>query len=127
MKKLLSVICFFSGIYLHVFAQSCLPQGIQFTRQGQIDSFQINFPGCVDIEGGFSVRDDNITNLYGLNLVQSVGGMNIWYTKNLTSLSGLESLKSINGLVQITSNDRLQNVTALSSLEIVKDGLRIQL
>ena len=29
----------------------CLPQGIIFTIQAQIDSFQVNYPGCTEIEG----------------------------------------------------------------------------
>jgi hypothetical protein len=37
------------------FSQSCLPEGIVFQTQGQIDSFQINFPGCIHIEGGVTI------------------------------------------------------------------------
>ena len=31
--------------------QICLPNGITFTTQGQIDSFSINYPGCSVIGG----------------------------------------------------------------------------
>ncbi len=32
-------------------AQSCLPDGITFETQAQIDSFQVNYPGCTEVEG----------------------------------------------------------------------------
>ncbi len=42
-------------------AQPCLPEGITFTTQAQIDNFQINYPGCTEIEGRCPNRwlDDN--------------------------------------------------------------------
>ena len=35
-----------------VMAQSCLPDGIDFYSQTQIDSYQIMYPDCNEIEGG---------------------------------------------------------------------------
>lgn len=31
--------------------ESCLPDGIHFTTQAQIDRVQYNYPGCTEIEG----------------------------------------------------------------------------
>jgi hypothetical protein len=51
MKKF--YILLFALISLHgSWAEGCLPEGIKFTTQAQIDSFQINYPGCTEIEGG---------------------------------------------------------------------------
>ena len=36
--------------------QTCLPDGITFVRQSQIDSFPFNYPGCTIIEGDADVR-----------------------------------------------------------------------
>ncbi len=36
-------------------AQSCLPQGITFSTQNQIDSFPINYPNCTVIEGEVTI------------------------------------------------------------------------
>jgi len=41
---LLIVIAFI--IQIEVSSQSCLPDGITFSTQAQIDNFQINYPGC---------------------------------------------------------------------------------
>ena len=46
-----------------LFAQGCLPEGITFTTQEQIDSFAINYPGCTEIEGFVDINGNNITNL----------------------------------------------------------------
>jgi hypothetical protein len=34
----------FGGVF--IIAQGCLPDGISFTTQAQIDNFQTNYPGC---------------------------------------------------------------------------------
>ncbi len=34
----------------------CLPEGITFTTQAQIDNFQLNYPGCTEIEGDMKIK-----------------------------------------------------------------------
>ena len=46
-----------------VLAQSCLPEGITFETQAQVDSFQILYPNCTEIEGDLIISGDNITHL----------------------------------------------------------------
>jgi len=62
MKKLLLtlLITFLSLVLL---SQGCLPEGITFTTQAQIDSFPINYPGCTEIEGDVGIVGDDIYNL----------------------------------------------------------------
>ena len=57
-----------------VFPQPCLPEGITFTTQAQIDSFQINYPGCSEIMGTVVIEGPIINNLDGLNVLTAVGG-----------------------------------------------------
>ena len=52
----------------------CLPEGISITTQAEIDSFQINYPNCTDIEGDLWIHGNTITNLNGLNALTSIGG-----------------------------------------------------
>jgi hypothetical protein len=75
-------------------AQSCLTDGIIFTRQSQIDSFQINYPNCTQIEGNVEIEGNDITNLNGLNVITSIGGGNLYILGNnaLTSLTGLNNI-----------------------------------
>jgi acyl-[acyl carrier protein]--UDP-N-acetylglucosamine O-acyltransferase len=110
--------------------QSCLPQGITFNTQAQIDNFQINYPNCTQIEGIVTIIGSNITNLNGLSDVTSIGGNLIIgrYSGGnpaLTSLTGLESLTSIGGLLLIEDNYTLTSLTGLDNVTSIGEDLQI--
>ncbi len=48
---------------------SCLPEGITFTTQAEIDNFQVNHPWCNEIEGNVFIVGVDITNLDGLQVL----------------------------------------------------------
>jgi hypothetical protein len=54
--------------------QGCLPEGITFSTQDQIDNFQVNYPGCTEIEGFVIIQGNDISNLDGLSVLTAVGG-----------------------------------------------------
>jgi hypothetical protein len=99
-------------------AQSCLPEGITFITQTEIDSFLVNYPGCVVIEGNVLIKGGNsIVDLSGLSGLTSVGGnLAISYSYLLTSLSGLNNLTSIGGDLNIFGNDLLTSLTGLDGI-----------
>ncbi len=100
----------------------CLPQGITFTSQAQIDNFQTNYPGCTEIEGDVVIGQwgSNISSLEGLDVLISIGGgLLIEYNNALTSLNGLENLASIGGNLRIYYNEALASLTALQNLTSV--------
>jgi len=103
----------------------CLPEGIIFTTQEQIDNFQINYPGCNEIEGYVGISGNDITNLNGLNVLTSIGGF-LWIEENnnLTDLSGLEALTSI-GVSLIIIDNALTSISNLSSLSTIGDDIFI--
>ena len=85
----------------NLFSQTCLPAGITLTTQAQIDSFQINYPGCTEIEGDVEITGDDITSLNGLSVLTSIGGdLQIDSNAVLTSLTGLDNTASIGGNCQ---------------------------
>jgi len=115
---------------------TCLPEGITFTTQTQIDSFQINFPNCTNILGSVRLEGDppnDITNLNGLNVLTSIGG-NLWIGSDmwpggcigldLTSLSGLNNVTSIGGSFQLCGCS-LSNLSGLESLTSVGGSIQI--
>ncbi len=105
---------------------SCLPDGIYFSSQEKIDSFQQDYPGCTMIEGNVTIAYDpwkgsEITNLNGLSLLNSIGGdlqIGNWWSQGfhfgqkLTSLEGLENLISVEGSLHIYSNPSLASYPA---------------
>ncbi len=100
-------------------AQSCLPEGITFTTQTQIDNFQTNYPNCTEIEGDVIIQGEfNITNLDGLSVVTSIGGdLDISNNLVLTSLTGLENVTSIGGDLWIYFNTPLTSLTGLDNID----------
>jgi hypothetical protein len=105
--------------------QGCLPNGISFTTQDEIDHFQINYPGCNQIEGDVEITGNDITNLNGLNVLTSIsGGLSIDQNPVLTSFSGLENLNFVGHLV-IINNDLIENMNGLEGLTAISDYLLI--
>jgi hypothetical protein len=102
-------------------AQGCLPEGITFTTQEQIDNFQTNYPGCTEIEGDVIINDgfgsDNITNLSGISVLTSIDG-SLYIDKNhsLPNLTGLDNLTNIGGSLSIGSYDQMGGGNSLTSL-----------
>jgi len=125
MKKLF---LFFTGLFFSftVSSQSCLPQGITFATQAQIDSFQINSPNCTQIEGDVTISGGNITNLNGLSVLTSIGGsLSISSCGTLTSLTGLDNVTSIGEELAIQDNDALTSLTGLGNVTSIGGYLEI--
>jgi hypothetical protein len=111
------ILCLGLVLSLTGFSQSCLPDGITFTTQAQIDSFQVNYPNCTEIEGDVIISGNDITNLNGLLVLSSIGGcLVIEWTSSLTSLYGLNNLTSIGGTLIIDKNTALINMVGLNNL-----------
>lgn len=134
MKNLILVfsiilICF----HTQLFSQPCLPEGITFTTQEQIDSFQTNYPNCIEIEGYLKIRGNDITNLDSLNVLTSIGGsLSVGYAWplgnsnfNLASITGLQNVTSIGGDLIIEGNSVLTSLAGLNNITIVSGDLII--
>ncbi len=76
MKKLIIVLftIYCSLFTIHLSSQPCLPSGIVFSSQEQIDNFQTSFPNCTEIEGDVLIEGNDITNLDGLSVLDAFGG-----------------------------------------------------
>jgi hypothetical protein len=124
MNKLVSIMI---GLILSLtcFSQSCLPDGILFTNQNQIDSFQVNYPNCTQIEGDVKIGGD-IIDLNGLSLITHIGGsLTIQLTNVLTNLIGLTSLSSIGENLFIAQNSSLTSLSGVPSLSNIGWGFEI--
>jgi hypothetical protein len=108
---------------------SCLPEGITFTTQEQIDNFQTNYPGCTEIEGEVSIGNymgTDISNLNGLNVLTSIGGdLGIVNNDFLVSMNGLENLTSIGGHFWVQGNNNLIGFSGLENLNSIAGDLWI--
>jgi hypothetical protein len=102
---------------------SCLPEGITFSTQSQIDSFPLNYPNCTEIEGDVTINGDDISSLDALNLITNINGDVKIISCALTNLSGLEGLSSIGGdLITLVG---LSSLSGLEELTLIGGNLRI--
>ena len=127
MKKIILTVIAAAISYCIGYPQNCLPEGITFTTQAQINNFQTNYPGCTEIEGNVQISGlFNITNLNGLNVLTTIGGsLVIQQSFALTNLTGLDNLTSIGGGFWIENNYTLASLTGLENLTSIGGNLFI--
>jgi hypothetical protein len=120
MKNIITLI---TGLILSFagFAQNCLPEGITFTTQEQIDNFQADYPGCTKILGFVKIDGDNdITNLNGLSSIAYIfESLDVFGNPALTSLTGLDNLEVIGGYLNIAANPVLTSLEGLHNLHTI--------
>ncbi len=128
MKKTFIIFLFALLFNLNGQGQSCLPNGINFTSQAEIDNFPTNYPGCTVIEGNVSTDSSGIfiTDLNGLSGVTVIqGGLSIYGTNWLTNLNGLDNLTTVGGDLSIDVNSELTSLSGLDNLTSVGGDLAI--
>lgn len=114
-----------SSFYYTLSAQTCLPDGIVFSTQAEVDSFQINYPDCTEILGTVLITGTDITNLAVLNVITFIeGSLRVNANDSLLSLSGLENLNAI-GNLEIANNKNLTSLNALSNLSTINSGITL--
>lgn len=112
--------------------QSCLPEGITFNNQTQIDSFPSLFSGCSEILGAVTIAGENIFNLDSLAQINTIRqDLQIAGTTQLHSLSGFNNLiyvgrtgDQIYGL-NISGNTGLTSLDGLNSLSEINGSVQI--
>ena len=143
MKKLSFLLFLVAVNYFSGFSQGCLPGGITFNNQQQIDYFQTNYPGCTKILGNVKILGDNISTINGLivldsvmgdleisysrlynfsglnNLVYIGGNFNIFHNDSITTLQGMESLTKTGGNIDIWDNGSLMNLQGINAVDTV--------
>ena len=131
MKKIILIAFISIFVSTLTISQGCLPEGIAFTTQEQIDNFQTNYPGCTEIEGDVMIKGDDIVNLNGLNVLTLIAGdLKIGFSSGnelLTNLIGLEGIIFVGGDLKIYNNPVLTSLTGLNSLVTIDGRLDIQL
>lgn len=132
MKKLQLICAIFLLSQYFIFSQTCLPEGITFQCQADIDNFQTNYPGCSEIEGLVYIWDstnlhNDITNVDGLSVLTRIGGsLTVRYNHTLTNLSGFSNLTSVGGNLDIGgSNWVLRSLSGLENLTSIGGNLKI--
>jgi uncharacterized repeat protein (TIGR01451 family) len=126
----------------------CLPQGISFANQAEVNNFPIEFEGCwtllgdVQISGGsisslvplqqlheikghFWNNDLVLNNFAGLDSLRSIGKDFNVYGCQLKSMVGLEKLERT-GEMYVWNNPKLKDMTGLGSLKSISGALSVR-
>ena len=119
MKSYFSIFLFLVLIANSSISQSCLPNGITFSSQAEVDVFQTNYPSCTVIEGDVTFNGTDITNFNALSNVTTIeGALWVLYCSN-SSFPGLESLTTVGDRVVISNNELLTSLEGLSNLSSI--------
>ena len=111
---------------------NCLPDICQsavivLSRQSQVDSFNILYPGCHNVKQNLIInglQGSDIVSLDSLYNIQQVGGsVMIRNLPLLKSLDGLHNITYIGGGILLESNSQLHDISALSNVDIHKLGV----
>lgn len=132
-NSILSLTVIFLIFSFSLEGQMCLPEGIHFTRQSQIDSFSIQYPGCTEIGGDVCIggcqgeEDSDITNLDGLLPLTSIKGkVTISHNPLLTSVQGLQNMEVIEDDLLISWNDILSSFEGLDQVRKMKGSFTLE-
>jgi len=125
--KQLSLLIFILFFYqITASSQPCLPEGITFTTQAEIDNFQTNHPNCTEIVGDVTISGNDITNLNGLSVLTAIGeSLFIGHNNAIINLTGLENLTSIGGYLNIWANDAMTSIAGLDNVTSIGESLFI--
>ena len=119
MRKAVFFLFFALFFALRTLGQSCLPGGITFTSQAEIDNFKNNYPGC-KVVAQVTINGTSIYNLDGLDEITTISsGFEISNNNSLTNLNGLKSLDSVGHQFVIFQNNNLSDISGLHKLRSV--------
>ena len=102
-KQFFSILALF--LALSARSQSCLPDGITFSTQAEVDNFPLDYPGCTEVEGDLEIFGADIHDLSGLSGLSSIGGFfRIYNIPSIANLEGLNNLGSVGGSFYLDNN-----------------------
>ena len=108
-------------------AAQCPVTPILLSTQAQVDAFPADYPNCTDLVTLLTITGANITNLDGLeNIETTANSIILRDNPMLSSLSGLSNLTSIGVELKIENNDALTDLSGLNNLTWLGGHLSIE-
>ncbi|MEM9819964.1 MAG: T9SS type A sorting domain-containing protein [Bacteroidota bacterium] len=136
MKSWLTLFLIVFSLFIS-FGQSCLPNGITFSTQADIDAFANDYPDCEEILGNVSIdlanSADPISSFAGIQGITTINGnLNIINLNGglgglKTDLTGLENLTKIGGnfVVSMSFNNNFESFHGLQGLTSIGGQLQL--
>jgi len=125
-KHVALTLFFLFSAFSPIFSQGCPLTFFTLSTQAEVDAFDDDHPECTELAVKMTITGNDITNLDGLNLIQStLNSIEIIDNPMLTSLNGLSNLTSIGLEFKVVNNDMLQDFTGLGNLTFIGGHLLI--
>jgi len=124
MKRIFILVLFYFSV-LKVYTQDCIPFGVKFFSQAQVDNFVIDYPDCTEIEGFVEFVGTDIINLDALSQITKIGKYLRIENTSLVNLNGLENVTILGEYLEVLDNPLLENLKGLDNVTNV--GGKIQL
>src|ERR1041385_12084 len=125
LKLYLALVCAVT-ISLQLHAQC---NNVTLSSQADVNSYQSTY-GCAVITGTLTIRGNDISGLWPLSQITSVGALYITDCPQLFDLTGLNNLNTISGSnpesIRIARNNTLQSTDALQNITSVPGKILIQ-
>ena len=96
MKKICLQLLFCLGFFINGFAQDCISGTLTLSSQQEVDDFPSNYPTCTNIEGTLIITATDLTNLNGLDQIESIETELIFDNNTFTDFSVI-ALPFLNG------------------------------
>jgi len=125
MKLFYCFLLWFSFLQI-AYTQCTQVSTLTFDTQEEVDAFIIDYPNCIDYTGSININGNTITNLSGLENLNSIGGFLYIRNNELVTLAGLANLTSIGGYLRIENNPVLANLNGLENLNTIDGYLKIK-
>jgi hypothetical protein len=126
MKKFILSFLF---VYLfHLVNAQCIPTSIVLTKQVQVDSFPIKYPGCTHVKGSIAISGEDIMNLDSLQQIKVIqGSLIIVRSLVISDISGLQNIDSIYGnftmeQTAVLDMNPIANIVVLNSMKFVSNS-----
>lgn len=107
-------------------AQECPEEELFFNSQAEIDQFIIDYPNCTNFLYKITVSGSDVTNLDGLENLESIVELDIFNNDILSNLDGLNNLLNIESGLFIGFNSSLESINGLANLSHVGSGIDIE-
>ncbi|QRR02423.1 T9SS type A sorting domain-containing protein [Dyadobacter sandarakinus] len=123
MKATLLVLTLLS--WAGMLSAQCPDRDIVLETQSAVNNFSTTYPGCTALKASLVIREDDISNLQGLQGITSIAGdLAINDNATLPNLLGLETLQTIGGSLY-TYNTALTNLSGLENLTAIGMDLTV--
>ncbi len=117
----------FFFLLANVVQAQCPTGSLDFVTQQQVNDFAVQYPNCTELSGSVMISGPDIFDLRSFNNITTIGGsLLILNCPFLTHFNGFEALTQIDGMLNVSYNASLIDITRIAGPNLgVAGGIRV--